>query len=63
MGHAFPQSVLAAITLVGGGAEDGGARARVMCDLGSFLRSVATTTLSGLGLGPKVLEQKPEVLI
>ena len=59
MGHIFPQGVLAALTLVGDGAEDGDARARAMCDLGFLLSSVAVTTLSGLGLGSKVLDQKP----
>ena len=59
IGCAFPQGVLAAIMLVGGGAGYGGARARARCELGLLLYSVAITTLSVVGLGPKVLEQKP----
>ena len=33
--HIFPQDVLAAITLVGGGAGEGGARAGARCGAGS----------------------------
>ena len=56
--HVFPQGVLAAITLVGGGAGDGADRDRARCELGLLLCSVATTTLRGAGVGPKLLEQK-----
>ena len=35
--HIFPHSVLAAITLVGGGAGDEGPRAIARCKLGSLL--------------------------
>lgn len=53
----FPQGVLAGITLVGGGAGEGGAGARARCELG-LLSSVAYTTLLGW-TGPKLLVQKP----
>ena len=58
MDHIFPQGMLAAITLVGGGPRDG-ARARATCELGLLLCSEVITTLSGMGSGPKVLGQKP----
>ena len=32
LGHIFPQDVLAANNMVGGGAGDGGARARARCE-------------------------------
>lgn len=48
-GYFFPKNVLAGITLVGGGAGDGGARARAMCELGLLLCSVAVTALFGQG--------------
>ena len=57
--HIFPQSVLAAITLVGGGAGDGMASAGAGCEAILSLFSVALTTLSGARSGPKLLEQKP----
>ena len=57
--HVFPQGVLAAVTLVGDEAEDGGARARARCELGLLLFSVSVITLSGVRAGPKLLEQKP----
>ena len=56
--HILPQSVLAAITLVGGGARDEGVRARARCEPGLLLCSVVIITLSGGG-GPRVLQQKP----
>ena len=40
-GHVFPQGVLSALTLVGGGAASGGARARAKYELGPLLGSVA----------------------
>ena len=52
--HIFPQGVLAAITLVGGGAGDGGAKAGTGCEAGLPLCSVAITTLSGVGSDPKL---------
>lgn len=45
--HIFPQGVLAAITLVGGGARAGGDRARVKCEPGLLLCPVANITLLG----------------
>ena len=59
--HVFPQCVLAAITLVGGVAGDGGARAgaRTPAGAGLHLCSAAIISLSGLGSDPKLLEQKP----
>ena len=56
--HVFPQGVLAAIALVGGGAGDGGASAGARCEIGFPLCSVAITALSGTGSAPKLLEQK-----
>ena len=58
----FPQGVLAAITLVGGRAGDGGARAIARCELGLPLCSVAVFTLLGWGVrsDSKLLEQNPE---
>ena len=41
--HIFPQGVLAAITLVGGGAGGGGAKARARCEQGLFLCSLTNT--------------------
>lgn len=51
--HILPQGVLAAITLVGGGAGDGGAGARAECEGGLLLFSAAVIFLSGAGSGPK----------
>ena len=50
--HVFPQDGLAAVTLIGSGAGDGGARARAVCWLGLLLCSVANTTPLGVGVGP-----------
>ena len=56
--HFFlPQGVRTAITLVGGGAGDRGARARSKCEVGLSLCSVAVTSLSGAGSDPKLLDQ------
>ena len=52
--HVFPQGVLAAITLLGGGARDG-----ARCEPALPLCSVALTTLLQVGMGSKMLEQKP----
>ena len=57
--HLFPQGVLAAITLLGGGAGDEGVRGGAWCEAGLSLCSVAITTLSGVGSGPKMLKRKP----
>ena len=46
--HIFPQGVLATITMVGGEAGDGVARAGAQCEVGLPLCSVATSTLSGV---------------
>ena len=43
--HVFPQDVLVAVSLVGSGARDGGARAGTRCEVGLPLCSVARTTL------------------
>lgn len=58
-GYIFPQGVLAVTTLVAGRARDGGDRARARCELAFLLCSMAIATLSGVGPGIKVLEQKP----
>ena len=47
MSYVFPQVVLAAIILVGGGAGDGGARAGASYEAGVPLCSVAVTVLWG----------------
>ena len=58
--HIFPKEMLAAITLVGGRAADGGARTGARCEVG-----LPPPLLSGhhcpIGAGsdPKLLEQKP----
>ena len=54
--YIFPQSVLAAIILVGGGAGDGGVRNGARCEPGLILCSVAITTLLWVGMGSKFLE-------
>ena len=59
--HIFLQCVLAVITLAWGEFGDGVARARARCELGLVLCSVAISTLFGVGLGTKVLKQKPWV--
>ena len=51
MGCVFTWGVLAATTLMGGRAGDGGARAGARCELELLLCSVAITTLSGGGIG------------
>ena len=58
VGHIFPQCVLTAITLVGGRAGDGVARAKARCEPGLPLCSMADTTLSVVRWDPKVQEQK-----
>lgn len=57
-GHIFSQDVLAAITLVGGGAGEGNIRARARCDPGLPLFSGANTILLVAGEGPTLLVQK-----
>lgn len=51
--------VLLQDVLVGGGAGDGGARVRAVCELGLFLCSMEVTGLLGAGVGPKEVEKKP----
>ena len=53
----FPQGVLAAITLVGGRAEDGGGSAGARCELGFPFCLVVLTALSGAEASLKLLEQ------
>ena len=53
--HVFPQNVLAAITLVSGGAGD---RAGLGCEARILLWSVAITALPGTGSDPMLLQQK-----
>ena len=57
--HVFPQCLLAAITLVGGGAGDAGARSGARCEVGLHLCPMAIITLSGAVSSPKLLEKKP----
>ena len=52
----FPQGVLVAINLVGGGAGDGGARAGVECEARLPPCSVVITALSGVASDGKLLE-------
>lgn len=56
--HIFHQGVLAAISLVVGGAGDKAARAGTRYEAG-LLCTVAVTSLSGAGSDSKLLEQKP----
>ena len=58
--HVFLQGVLAAITFVGDGAEDGGAVAGSRCEVGLPLFAVAITTLSGCNLIPSCWSSSPE---
>ena len=57
--HIFPQGVLTALTLVGGGARDGRARAEARCKTGLPLCSVAITAPSRVRSNPKLLKQNP----
>ena len=57
--HVFPQGMLAAITFVWSGAEDGLDRAGMGYETGLPLCSVAITALSKVGSDTKLLEQKP----
>ena len=59
MSHIFPQGMLAAITLLGGGARDEGTRAGARCELRLLLCSVASTTLLGAELSPMLIQKKP----
>ena len=52
--HIFPQDVLAALTLVRGGAGDRVAKARVRCESGFFLFTVSNSTLLGVEVGSQV---------
>ena len=56
--HIFPQGVLAAITLIGGGAGAREPRASSGCEAGLPCCSMAITTLLGVGSDPTLLEQK-----
>ena len=57
--HLFSQGVLAAVTLVGGVVDVGGARACTGCEVRLALCSVAVTVLSQVGSAPTLLEQNP----
>ena len=57
--HIFPQSVLAAITLVADGAGDEGASSHTGCEVRLPLCSVAITTLSGESLIPSCWCRSP----
>ena len=57
--HVFPQGIMATVTLVRGGAGDGGARAVAGCETRLLLCSVAVTGLSSVGSDPKLVKQKP----
>lgn len=56
--HLCLHGTLVAITVVGRGAGDKGARAGASCEVGFPLCSVAVTVLSGVGLDPRLMEQK-----
>lgn len=56
----FPQGVLPAVILVGDGTGERVARAGARFEFGSPLCSLATTALSGVESGPKMLEHNPE---
>ena len=57
--YIFPQGTVAAITFIGRGAGDEGARAGIGCEVGLPLCSVAITPLLWLGPDPRLLEQEP----
>lgn len=57
--HVFSLDVLAAITLVGGGTDDGGATPRDMCEVGLALCSVAIISLMRSVFDPKLSEKNP----
>lgn len=57
MSHSLSPGLLAVVTLVGGKAAEGRARARARCEPG-LLCSGVTTTLLGIVVFPNV-EQKP----
>lgn len=58
--HIFAQCVLAAFSLIGGGAEDGGAGAGAWNEAGLPLCSVAVTALSRAGSDPKLWSRSPD---
>ena len=57
--HVFPHGMLEAISLIGGGAVNGGATAGAAYEVGFFPLLSGHTTLLGVGSNPKLLEQKP----
>ena len=59
----FPQGVLAAVTLVGGGAGDGGAGASAGYEAGIPLCLVSITALLGVGLTPTCWSRSPELAL
>ena len=58
-GCIFPWGIVAATTFVGGRDGVGGVRTRARCNPELPLCSMAVTVLSGVGAGPKGLEQHP----
>lgn len=58
--HVFSQGKLTAITLVGGRAGDGVARARTTCEPELSICLAAFTPLSGVSSGSKFLEEKTQ---
>ena len=59
--YVFHEGILAIITLIGSGVEDGASRARARQMVWHLLSSVLITCLSGVMLNPKVMELKPQV--
>ena len=59
--YVFHEGILAIITLIGSGVEDGESRARARQMVWHLLSSVLITFLSGVMLNPKVMELKPQV--
>lgn len=55
----FPQGMMTVISLIGGGALDGGAGVRTRFEPVCPLCSVIFITLSGVESGLKLLEQEP----
>ena len=57
--YVFTQGALTAITMVGGGAGDRGARIRAKCELGLLPGSAVITAVIWVWSGPKLLDPKP----
>ena len=59
--HVFPQGVLPAVTFVGDGAGDGGARACTGCEAGLLSTQWSSPHCQWWGLIPRCWSRSPEV--